>query len=140
MNRWSSLRASDQDREHVAERLRRAAAEGRLFAEELEERLARALRARTLGELEMLTADLPGTVARRPGLSPVAKVGIAAVVAVLAVTVVALAVLAVTGLLSVWIVWVVFAWVMFGRRRHRHYGRRGPGGPVHVHYVHRRML
>ena len=43
----SHLRASDADRDAVAERLRRAAAEGRLEPEELEERLHTALRART---------------------------------------------------------------------------------------------
>jgi hypothetical protein len=136
MNRRSTLRASDLDREHVAERLHRAAAEGRLFAEELEERLARALRARTLGELDALTTDLPGTVARRPGLSPIAKVGVAVVVATVAVAVIALAVLAVTGLLAGWLVWMVVAYFVFGRR-HRHRHRRGP---VDVRYVHRRTL
>jgi hypothetical protein len=35
----SELRAADADRERIAERLRQAAAEGRLTAEELEERL-----------------------------------------------------------------------------------------------------
>src|SRR4051812_50015005 len=55
----SSLRASDADRDAVAERLRRAAVEGRLEPDELEERLHSALRARTYGELERLLNDLP---------------------------------------------------------------------------------
>ena len=46
----SYLRASDADRDAVAERLRRAAVEGRLQPEELEERLHAALRARTYGD------------------------------------------------------------------------------------------
>jgi hypothetical protein len=59
MARTSSLRASDADREAVAERLREAAAEGRLEPDELEDRLHRALRARTYGDLGRLVADLP---------------------------------------------------------------------------------
>ena len=38
MGRPSTLRASDADRELITERLRKAAAEGRLFPEELEQR------------------------------------------------------------------------------------------------------
>ncbi|MEV7382699.1 DUF1707 SHOCT-like domain-containing protein [Streptomyces lydicus] len=60
------LRASDADRERVAEILRDALAEGRLEMEEFEERLDAAYRARTYGELEPLTADLP-TGAAAPG-------------------------------------------------------------------------
>ncbi|MFG2401646.1 DUF1707 SHOCT-like domain-containing protein [Streptomyces lydicus] len=60
------LRASDADRERVAEILRDALAEGRLVMEEFEERLDAAYRARTYRELEPLTADLP-TGAAAPG-------------------------------------------------------------------------
>ncbi|MFF8311082.1 DUF1707 SHOCT-like domain-containing protein [Streptomyces lydicus] len=63
------LRASDADRERVAEILRDALAEGRLVMEEFEERLDAAYRARTYGELEPLTADLP-TGAAAPGAAP----------------------------------------------------------------------
>jgi Domain of unknown function (DUF1707)/2TM domain len=55
----SELRASDADRERVAERLRAAAGEGRLSSDELEERLESAFSARTGAELEPLVADLP---------------------------------------------------------------------------------
>ncbi|MDG4859097.1 DUF1707 domain-containing protein [Streptomyces sp. T-3] len=55
------LRASDADRERVAERLRDAVAEGRLDMEEFEERLDAAYKARTYSELEPLTLDLPAT-------------------------------------------------------------------------------
>jgi DUF1707 SHOCT-like domain len=55
----TSLRASDADREQVAERLRQATAEGRLNAEELEGRLQTLFAARTYGELDALLADLP---------------------------------------------------------------------------------
>ena len=52
-------RASDAEREAVADRLRTAAGDGRLDHDELEERLAAAYGARTTGELVSLTADLP---------------------------------------------------------------------------------
>ncbi|MDQ0776972.1 hypothetical protein QF026_005438 [Streptomyces aurantiacus] len=62
------LRASDADRERVAEVLRDAVAEGRLDMEEFEERLETTYKARTYKELEPITRDLPA-----PGVSaPVA--------------------------------------------------------------------
>src|SRR4051812_8630505 len=54
------LRASDADRELVAERLRDALAEGRLDMEEFEERLEATYKARTYRELQPITHDLPG--------------------------------------------------------------------------------
>jgi hypothetical protein len=60
------LRASDADREATVERLRFAAVEGRLDADELDERLAAAYRARLCSELERLTEDVtPPPAARR---------------------------------------------------------------------------
>ncbi|MFE0454884.1 DUF1707 domain-containing protein [Streptomyces sp. NPDC058914] len=53
------LRASDADRERVAEVLRDALAEGRLDMAEFEERLDATYRARTYGELAPITRDLP---------------------------------------------------------------------------------
>lgn len=53
------MRASDSDRERVAEQLREAAGHGRLTMDELEERLERAYSAKTYAELEPLTRDLP---------------------------------------------------------------------------------
>jgi hypothetical protein len=55
------LRASHADRDQVVEVLRVAAGDGRLSAEELDDRLERALTARTYAELAALTADLPAT-------------------------------------------------------------------------------
>ncbi|MEX2972363.1 DUF1707 domain-containing protein [Streptomyces sp. C184] len=63
------LRASDADRERVAEILRDAVAEGRLAMEEFDERLEATYRARTYGELEPLTADLPAAAAAPAPLS-----------------------------------------------------------------------
>lgn len=124
----SSMLASDADRERVADRLRQAATEGRILAEELEERVSRALRARTYGELDELVADLPGSGSperrrlRSRSLArshPLAAVGVlVAVTLVLFVVAAALAMLAFSG------VWVVFLLVFL-------LARRGPrsGGP-----------
>ena len=60
------LRASDDDRERVIDELRRHAGEGRLSVEELEERIERALAARTQGELAVLMRDLPERVPEPP--------------------------------------------------------------------------
>ncbi len=68
ITRRASLRASDADREQVVELLRQAATEGRLFADELQERLGAALRARTYAELDALVADLPRP--RKPASPP----------------------------------------------------------------------
>ncbi|MGW6399770.1 DUF1707 SHOCT-like domain-containing protein [Streptomyces sp. NPDC055134] len=53
------LRASHEERDQVVERLTVAAGDGRLTADELDERLEAALTARTHGELATLLADLP---------------------------------------------------------------------------------
>ncbi|MEW2488221.1 DUF1707 domain-containing protein [Streptomyces sp. NPDC048411] len=53
------MRASDAERERVAEVLRDAVAEGRLQMQEFEQRLDAAYKARTHGELELLVRDLP---------------------------------------------------------------------------------
>ena len=53
------LRASHADRDQVAEILRVAAGDGRLTADELDERIEAALSARTVSDLATLTADLP---------------------------------------------------------------------------------
>ena len=52
-------RASDSEREATTDRLRAAAEEGRLDVDELDERVAAALTARTHADLERLTTDLP---------------------------------------------------------------------------------
>jgi Domain of unknown function (DUF1707) len=53
------LRASHQDRDRVVEVLRVAAGDGRLTADELDQRLEAALTARTYADLAVLTTDLP---------------------------------------------------------------------------------
>jgi Domain of unknown function (DUF1707)/Cell wall-active antibiotics response 4TMS YvqF len=54
-----NLRASDADRERVADIIRQAAGEGRLTMEELDERLDAVYAAKTYAELEPITRDLP---------------------------------------------------------------------------------
>ncbi|HYK30321.1 MAG TPA: DUF1707 domain-containing protein [Streptosporangiaceae bacterium] len=53
------IRTSDADRERVTARLRDHFAEGRLTRDELDERIAAALNARTFGDLRRVLADLP---------------------------------------------------------------------------------
>ena len=59
MSEHPELRVSDADREATVVRLREAGGEGRLSLEELAERVEQADAARTRGELDALTADLP---------------------------------------------------------------------------------
>lgn len=73
------MRASDAERERVAETLREAVAEGRLEMDEFEQRLDATFKARTHGELVPLVRDLPvpgglggpvtGAVAEREGVA-----------------------------------------------------------------------
>jgi hypothetical protein len=101
----SELLASDADRDRVAERLRTAAGEGRLTAEELEERLERSFSARTDAELEPLVADLPAPVRerrsgrRRPDLAPY-----------LSVSLMLVAIWALTGMGYFWPIWPILGW------------------------------
>jgi hypothetical protein len=94
------LKASDADRDAVVAALSEHFQAGRLTSEELEERTGTALAARTLGQLDELTADLPapqpatpagpaGPVARprRPGYLPMVAIVVPlAVLAIVALT------------------------------------------------------
>lgn len=66
------LRASDHDRDRVAEVLRQAAGEGRLTLDELDDRLSAVYAAKTYGELEPITRDLPigAPAGASPAMSP----------------------------------------------------------------------
>lgn len=122
MVRRSHLRASDADRDYVAERLRNAAAEGRLSAEELEHRLGAALSARTYGELDAVVADLPRdrTVGPARGPRPIrlrpATVVALALLFPIAVAAVAAAVVAAVAVLTTWAAVVVLAALFLGPR------------------------
>jgi hypothetical protein len=117
----SSLRASDADRDAVAERLRLAAVEGRLEPDELEERLHEALRARTYGDLRRLLTDLPSTPMawerRRVEARPAARIAVAVVMRVLVTLAVVAIVVTVAALMTAWwILWVVVWFGLCGRR------------------------
>ncbi len=56
------LRASNGDREAVLARLARALTEGRISVEEFDERACVAAVAKSHGELDALTADLPRSI------------------------------------------------------------------------------
>ena len=105
MARHSSLRAADSDREAVTERLRRAAAEGRLEPDELEDRVHTALRARTYGELDLVLADLPTTQRRGAELVPAAQAAVAVATRVVLTLVVLSLMLVQAGLTVTW--WVL---------------------------------
>jgi hypothetical protein len=77
------VRASDADRERAADHLRQQAGEGRLDTDELEKRLEAAFAARTLADLDGLTADLPrrrDERPRRPAAVPTHALLLAAVI------------------------------------------------------------
>ena len=67
--RQAGLLASHADRDRVVEVLREAAADGRLTADELDQRLEAALTARTLADLEPLLAGLTAAEAEVPDLA-----------------------------------------------------------------------
>jgi uncharacterized protein DUF1707 len=125
-------RASDADREQIAERLRVAATEGRLHDDELEERLAATFSARTYGELDRVVADLPAPPAPRRrdpafGLRPGVTVAIALVLAFVLLSTVSF------GLghghgehhggsgigPAVWLIWLAIGWRYLVIRRRR---------------------
>lgn len=137
MTRQADLRASDADREQVAERLRQATTEGRLLAEELDERMGAALSARTYGELAAVVADLPApgmTIAgrsRSPARRITPAIGVAIALLAVAIGVVAglvgghfhpghAAANGFRGGASIfWIVWIAIAWRFYMHRRGR---------------------
>jgi len=134
MARRAILRASDADREQVAERLRQATAEGRLTAEELEERLEAVFAARTYGDLDPHVADLPGDSVRRrerphtawagwsgPNLwlRPIPILALFIFAPVIISLILAAAVIVAT-VFSAWGLLLIVGWLAFGQARH-HY-------------------
>ncbi len=132
----AALRASDADREHVAERLRKAAGEGRLRTEELEQRLETAFSSHTYGELDALLRDLPGrrlVVPSQPSALGFGRTAFAFALAATATIAVAMVVLfLVTGVFAGWLLWILAGWLFFGRRRYAmgRCGARHPGAPL----------
>ena len=135
------LRASDADRDAAAERLRTAAAEGRLDTDELDERLEVALRARTYGELDGVLVDLPSSLpARRRGAQvvSVAQSTFAVALPILTTLAVVAAVVVVAAVAAAWwILWGLVWFFMCGRgacsprRTHAHGMRRTRPAGLH---------
>jgi hypothetical protein len=137
MTRRAILRASDADREHIAERLRQAAAEGRLFADELEERLGAAFSAKTYGELDEVVSDLPDPEPRPTGRRgeftrrrPAVALAVALALAMMLIAMIASAVAGHghlghgghgpgSGAALIWLVWIALGWRYLSRRRNR---------------------
>jgi hypothetical protein len=103
----SQIRVGDDDRERVVGALHRHAQAGRLDPVELDERVEAALTARTFGELEALTRDLPretapaALVARRTALRKLGEHAGSWV----AVSVICIAIWAATGADYFWPLW-----------------------------------
>ncbi len=137
------MRASDADRDRVAERLHQAVSEGRLLAHEFEERLGRALRARTYGELDAVLDDLPGgpavtMVASRPSRLALLRrypLAFAVLTCVLGVAVAAIIAAAVAFIASgLWILPIVAFFVFRTRGGRARRSRRDAGlGHMHMH-------
>jgi Domain of unknown function (DUF1707)/2TM domain len=104
------LRVSDADREHLVERLRRAAGEGRLDLAELDERLTAAYAARTRGDLEALVRDLPRERERDRGRHPAGVTRQPDFVPYLGVMALLVAIWALTGMGYFWPVWPALGW------------------------------
>lgn len=133
-----NLRAADADRERAADALRTATAEGRLSAEELEGRVEAALSARTYGELDRLTADLPAPRRAEPRRGPRRRGPslLGERTAFAGTALLLLVIWAVTGAGYFWPIWPILGWGMFvlgpglpfgpcGRGRSASAGRRG---------------
>jgi hypothetical protein len=81
MNDQELMRASDDDRQHVVDRLRAAVEDGRLKMEEFTDRVGLAYQAVTYGDLAKLHADLPAASPKaesRPAPAPAPSPAVAA--------------------------------------------------------------
>jgi Domain of unknown function (DUF1707) len=124
MVRAADQRVSDSERDEVVDLLRRAAGEGRIGHDELDERVARALRARTYRELNLTIADIPRPRAeRRTPVTRGRKVGGWALTAVrnepwLLVFVIPMVAVALTLMLAALMMWMVVAIAMLALGGH----------------------
>ncbi|MEX2197092.1 MAG: DUF1707 domain-containing protein [Thermoleophilaceae bacterium] len=129
MSSRAKLRASDADRDAVTDRLRTAAAEGRLETEELDQRLEVALRARTYGELDGLVSDLPSSHPvpwgrPRARVVPAAQAAFAVALPILTTLAVVAAIVVVATVAAAWWVMWGLVWFFMCGRGGRSMGRR----------------
>jgi hypothetical protein len=115
-----SLRVSDRERDEVVTQLRDHAAEGRLTPDELDERVEKALSARTGTDLDALLTDLPRKRPAPPRGEALRHFSVLAGVALLIA-----AVVVAVGFGHVWPVWIlgfaVFKVARGGRMRGAHW-------------------
>lgn len=108
------LRVSDRERERVVDLLSEHAAEGRLTLEELDARIDGAHGARTQGELDAITDDLPagdtGGSAAGPRADGSRSRPSRQLVAFVAVNLVLVAVWALAGGGYFWPIWSILGW------------------------------
>ncbi|HTU86016.1 MAG TPA: DUF1707 domain-containing protein [Solirubrobacteraceae bacterium] len=131
MIRNPNLRASDADRDAMADRLRKHHTDGRLDQEEFQERLDKCFAAKTVGELAELTRDLPDDAARHreDGRAGLRLFGCLRMIPIVPIIVAIVAIHLIFGVVgSLWVLIPLFflARVMFFRRGFgRWSGRRG---------------
>jgi hypothetical protein len=114
----NGVRASDAERQATAELLKRHHTEGRLDTDELEERLARCYAAKTRGELDALTTDLPRPE-RAYSRSPRGHLRTPFPIAPLLVIAALVAVSATTDAHVLWLLWPL-AFFTFARFKRHH--------------------
>jgi Domain of unknown function (DUF1707) len=130
------LRVGDGERDHALDALGKHYAAGRLSAEELEDRISAALRARTRSDLSVLFRDLPGNQAAWQSMLPTRPnywslagrilAGAAVTTLVLGLIVALLfVVLAATMMAFGGLVWLVLLWWLLAATMRRGYRRHG---------------
>ena len=124
----STLRASDAERNEVADKLARHFADGRLDQPEFKARLDRAIGATTRGDLEGLFDDLPPLDSETPPAPPRRRWSAALL---LVIALVAVAASAIASEMHVpWLLFVfvaVFLWHRAGRRHAGHHSHHEIG-------------
>jgi Domain of unknown function (DUF1707) len=119
----TNLRASDAERNEVADKLSRHFADGRLDSVEFKERLDHAMGATTRGDLHGLFDDLPRLQDEPPPPPPRRRRVIPFLILVVLVAVAAGSTL--SYIHTPWLLFVLvglFVWYRSGQFRHRHHG------------------
>jgi Domain of unknown function (DUF1707) len=131
-----TLRASDADREQIIDRLRKATAEGRLAAHELEHRVTAALKSRTYGELDATVADLPADRRSAQRSAPGWAVSTVKAHPALLLVAIPVAMVVVAAAVAITVMWAVVMMLvlLLGQRGHVHgrpwgYAPRRPAPP-----------